>query len=122
MAAIDSLASTFEQMKPGEHYCFDHCTVTIMDSPLCGRYKIVGQLAHQVRYASSADLALSAVDEFQDHPMPLAVEARRCELLDAARQCYELRDGVSAQCAADLTEIGDVFLGRARAISAEWAS
>lgn len=119
----DPLITTFEAMQPGEHYCFDHCTVTIMASPLCGRYKIVGQMADQVRFTDSAVSALDAVDEFQDHPMPVVVEARRQSLLTAASSCYKRRDWEGeSERADDFEVIGDVYFAQARALLAEWTA
>ncbi|HWK30108.1 MAG TPA: hypothetical protein VNS09_26290 [Solirubrobacter sp.] len=124
MSDTDRLAAALTALRSGERYRFSHCTVTVTSSPLCGRYVIEGQLAEQWHTTDDVREALEAVDEFQDHPMPAMIDARRCRLLAAATACYRRRDVHNAAGSTSLAEhleaTGDVYLDRARALSDEW--
>jgi hypothetical protein len=55
--------------------------------------------------------------------MPAWIRRRHARLLEAARYCHALRDRVEDRDemrATDFDERGELFYGRAAAISAEW--
>jgi hypothetical protein len=113
-------AADLEAAAAGERLELDGATVTIMNSPLCGRYRLDRDDSMAVRFTSDAQRALDIIEEWLASRMPDRIELRCHRLNRAARRCYDLRNAASGDAAADFEAVGDVYFGRSLALLAEW--